>query len=244
MIMKKYFILILLVAIGLLFSVSPVALAKADKGELKLKVFVHYPKPDDDNPGKKPVSKCQTTIDDLVTNYGLTGWKLPSGDIIYQINYSTKPRNVSTSEVTLSVEQAFNVWETEVITFNEGLPVSISGYKKDGVNLVAWGAVPNNAIGVTYTWYYSGTGEWAESDTILNKRLVWDWTVYSGDCNGTAGAYDIQNIMTHENGHWLGLDDLYDSASKDLTMYGYGITSELKKDTLGVGDIMGRDLLY
>jgi hypothetical protein len=49
----------------------------------------------------------------------------------------------------------------------------------------------------------------------------------------------VQNIATHEFGHWVGLDDLYATTDKDLTMYGYGETKELKKDSLGLGDITG-----
>jgi hypothetical protein len=35
------------------------------------------------------------------------------------------------------------------------------------------------------------------------------------------------------------LDDLYNIADKDLTMYGYGAGGELKKSTLGKGDLSG-----
>jgi len=49
----------------------------------------------------------------------------------------------------------------------------------------------------------------------------------------------VQDIATHEFGHWVGLDDLYLSLDRDLTMYGYGAGGELKKRTLGTGDITG-----
>jgi len=32
---------------------------------------------------------------------------------------------------------------------------------------------------------------------------------------------DVQDIVTHEFGHWFGLDDLYSEADYWLTMYGY-----------------------
>jgi len=50
--------------------------------------------------------------------------------------------------------------------------------------------------------------------------------------------------MTHEAGHWLMLGDLYNSTDSELTMYGYGSTRELKKDTLGYGDELGVEYIY
>jgi hypothetical protein len=55
---------------------------------------------------------------------------------------------------------------------------------------------------------------------------------------------DVQNIMTHEFGHWCGLDDLYDSSDYWLTMYGYSGYGETYKQTLGWGDILGLKELY
>ena len=77
-------------------------------------------------------------------------------------------------------------------------------------------------------------------DTAFNSR--YPWRIFSGtaDCSTTTvDAYDLQNIATHEFGHWIGLDDLYDTADKDLTMYGFGAGGELKKRTLGEGDNNG-----
>jgi hypothetical protein len=54
-----------------------------------------------------------------------------------------------------------------------------------------------------------------------------------------ADAYDVQNIGTHEFGHWAALEDLHSTAEHDLTIHGYGAGGELKKRTLGTGDISG-----
>lgn len=243
---KKYLLKIsvclLMAGFLVLGAVEPVASAK-DNEDVKVKVFVHYPKPDGDN-GKVQRPTCQITVDDHATSYGLTGWELPTTPVTFRINYNSKPANLSSANVKAAVNNAFVVWATSSVSFLEGAGSSASRAQNDGVNLVAWGSVPNNAIGVTYTWYYQSTGQWVESDTILNKKLKWAWTPYSTDCAGITSAYDVQNIMTHENGHWVGLDDLYDLASRDLTMYGYGVTGELKKDTLGWGDILGIKAIY
>ena len=85
-------------------------------------------------------------------------------------------------------------------------------------------------------------------DTILNSRLSWNWTnpnsVDEDQFCPSTNAYDVQNILVHELGHWVGLDDLYDSADEDLTMYGYGSLRELKKDTLESGDTLGVQSIY
>ena len=61
---------------------------------------------------------------------------------------------------------------------------------------------------------------------------------------GIAGYYDVQDIMTHEAGHWLMLGDLYTKAASEQTMYGYGSTGELKARTLESGDIAGLRKIY
>ena len=58
-------------------------------------------------------------------------------------------------------------------------------------------------------------------------------------------AYDAQEILTHELGHWMGLGDMYDAANyQNATMYGYGSKAEVKKDTLSTGDISGIGVIY
>ena len=90
---------------------------------------------------------------------------------------------------------------------------------------------------MTYIW--TEDGRLADADTIFNKRYSWTSTDYDGhnDCGGTRKSFDLRNIATHEFGHWTGLGDLYNQESRDLTMYGFASRGELKKTTLGLGDI-------
>jgi predicted Zn-dependent protease len=55
---------------------------------------------------------------------------------------------------------------------------------------------------------------------------------------------DLQNIATHELGHGLGLNDLYESAASEETMYGYSTYGEMSKRSLFIGDIAGIHDLY
>jgi hypothetical protein len=109
-----------------------------------------------------------------------------------------------------------------------------------------WKRLSASTIGVTYVWYYTSSGEVAEVDTIFNNHYSWAVFENAPDCQNAPGdpdAYDLQNIAVHEFGHWIGLDDLYGDADKDLTMFGFGAGGEVKKRTLEQGDIDGKNSL-
>ncbi len=69
-------------------------------------------------------------------------------------------------------------------------------------------------------------------------------TYYGWSLNGEAGKMDVQNIMTHELGHFCGIVDLYNNADYWLTMYGYSDFGETYKRTLGLSDILGLRAFY
>jgi len=228
---------ILLFVFSVTISQKPVS-AKDD--EVKLRVFIHYPK----EPGKpEAVNTCSPTTNDQVTDYGLTGWHMLTSGMTYKINYATKPRNFTDTQVYNAISSAFNTWRAADLNqiFTYGGTTSARTAKYDGQNAILWQKTRPDALAITYSWYWTSTGELSESDTVFNSKYKWTQTTYNGanDCGGVQGTYDLQNIATHEFGHWIGLDDLYSPVDEDLTMYGYGDTAELKKDTLGAGDILG-----
>ncbi len=233
-------LLVVLAAVFALALVSPTLAASPDN--VKLRVFVHYPK--HGKPESRP-GVCEPT-DSSSSLYGLTGWKLPAGTVVYHVNYGSIPSSVGNAQT--AIRSSFAAWELNGVSFsfNEGSQTTIRGAKRDGLNVVVWGNVPSGAIAVTYTWYNSVTGQAVESDTVMGKSLPWAYTEV-GNPDGTCGnlyAYDVRDILTHEVGHWVGLDDLYSQPEHDLTMYGYGDKGELKKDTLGTGDVDGVAALY
>jgi hypothetical protein len=127
-------------------------------------------------------------------------------------------------------------------------------------NVVGWKNLSQypGAIAITYEWYYGvslGDVHLIEVDTALNSSSMFHWWQISviGDPDTAtwpsgqeSAAYDVdvQNIMIHEAGHWLVLDDLYDSADMEQTMYGYADEKELKKRSLEDGDIAGIIAIY
>jgi hypothetical protein len=69
-------------------------------------------------------------------------------------------------------------------------------------------------------------------------------TCYSWSASGEAGKIDVQNVATHELGHWLTLLDLCGGGDSDKTMYGYTYAGETKKRTLDSDDIAGINYIY
>jgi len=156
------------------------------------------------------------------------------------INYYINPKNkygFSTTAVVNTITTSATTWnkETAYQVFSYKGTTSRTAGRRDYYNVVSWGAYQAGVIAVTYIWY-SGS-RMIETDCRMN-------TYYSWSLSGQSGKMDVQNIMTHEFGHWCGLDDLYDDADYWLTMYGYANFGETYKRTLGLGDINGLEAVY
>ena len=77
----------------------------------------------------------------------------------------------------------------------------------------------------------------AEADIEINSDVPW----YN---NGSANGYDIQNVMTHELGHMLGLLDEYNGTYSESTMYYDTDYGETKKRTLEQDDLNGFNVIF
>jgi hypothetical protein len=73
----------------------------------------------------------------------------------------------------------------------------------DRFNDVGWARLANGTLGVT--WSTSGTDE---ADMAINTRYVW-----STGCTAQAGAFDLQSVYLHENGHVAGLGHSTDTSA-------------------------------
>jgi hypothetical protein len=74
--------------------------------------------------------------------------------------------------------------------------------------------------------------------------MVFDQGDFSWSDSGDPSAMDFEAIATHELGHAVGLDDLYEAACSEESMYGYAQNGETKKRTLEAGDKFGVKELY
>jgi len=227
--------------------------------ELDKIVFVHYgkdfaPAKPAGTPGKGPGGEKE------LYSYSRIHWAHDDIPVGYSINLTGSC--VAGDNATAGIEAAFQTWENvtgSYMSFNcSGTTASSPGInadKPDYENVVGWANITAeypSAIAVTVVWYLRGKKLIVDCDTALNTDSVFAWTQASiaTDSNETlltdTADYDVdvQNIMTHEAGHWLMLDDLYADVASQQTMYYMANDCELKKRSLESGDIAGIQKIY
>ncbi|MEM3459075.1 MAG: hypothetical protein QXN36_00595 [Candidatus Bathyarchaeia archaeon] len=187
--------------------------------------------------GRVIVTYAIPPTDDSMTN---PDYKLLSYHWYTTINYYINPSNkygFSTTAVVNTITASAYTWDKETayqVFSYRGTTTRTAG-RRDGYNVVSWGAYQAGVIAVTYIW--ASGSRIVETDCRMNTYYTWS-------LSGEAGKFDVQNIMTHEFGHWCGLADLYNDVDYWLTMYGYANYGETYKRTLGLGDILGLEAVY
>jgi len=182
-------------------------------------------------------------------------WK--SRDISYKINPSGA--GVPLAEAVGAVKRAFFTWAspscTDVYFSFAGLTSTTSsnltlgsGTSPDLDNVIVWhanwppagvndGSVTADMVSLTTLIYIADTGEIADADIDLNGNSKF-WTTSD---DRTKVVYDIQDVMTFEVGHLLGLGN---SGHPDATMYPDLKEGDLKKRDLHQDDIDGLCFIY
>jgi hypothetical protein len=208
-----------LICCGLAVAVQPV------KEPVDKLVLIHY---------KNNANSKFVPATDQATFYKLLGvkWKTSSA-----VNYYVNSKDQSDID---AIQAAFSTWDdntgANLFWYNGSTETNTATL--DNTNTVFWGPIPNrNVIAVTTIWYTRQTKQIVDADIEMNSNLPWS-------NSGASGAFDIQDIATHEAGHVCGLGDLYNAPASELTMYGYSSTGETKKDSLGAGDVLGIHVLY
>lgn len=162
------------------------------------------------------------------------------------------------------IQAAFQTWEDEPNSYIDfgyydtttaGMSTVGAGGYMDGLNVVGWKNLTDyygeGVIAVNVYWYNVATKELAEFDIAMNSDSSYAWWQNSvedevWDFADSPGAFDVdvQNIMTHEAGHSLVLNDLYADYNSEKAMYGYSDEFELKSRSLDPGDEAGIQAIY
>ena len=227
--MKTRSLTLIIIVLLTVASAMPLVVSAKEKPEQYM-ILEHRENP-------QTVTTAYASTDDSMTNpdYALIGisW---GGVAQYWINPKNNYKLSTTSVVTTITTSAYT-WDTETsanVFSYQGTTTRTSG-RRDGYNVIDWGIYQNGVIAVTMIWY-SGS-QILEIDMRMNTRYKWS-------LNGEARKMDVQNIVTHEFGHWAGLNDLYDTQDYWLTMYGYSGYGVTYQRTLGLGDIYGLQAVY
>jgi hypothetical protein len=251
-------------------NIAPLGIGIPDKAgvydvpgnsKLKLRVFVHEDKGFDAGkangkpaPAPAPTETCVAgAVGDPDSSAVVpgAGWKLPAV-WQYRLNLASVPSSVGGANLPVIASSAFSAWQSAVapgfVVITRGANTNTTRAVFDGQNIITWGRTSGSALAVSYIWYDQTTGVATEIDTIMNNKFKWEWsdpsTWSAGQICAYGGYYDAQEILTHELGHTMGLDDVYTIDYAHNTMYGYGSPSETKKDTLTIGDVIGVAGLY
>jgi len=153
--------------------------------------------------------------------YSYSGYKWQSGSAYYAID-STVPSSWSTA-----ISNAKNAWNNAGSSFRF--------YAGSGNSKLYYAGLDTRYVALT--WPHGSGGQLTYCETFFNNNLAWS-------TSGAPGYFDVQNVATHELGHWLDLLDLYGSGDTEATMYYQIEPGELKKRSLNSDDIAGIRSIY
>ncbi len=166
--------------------------------------------------------------------YGGIDWGDSNPVVSYRIN-ENNPDSTGEGAAVQAAAQEWNTTGASAFTLQYAGTTSATSSSRNGVNEIFWGNA-SGAIALSTCWYSGPTI--LECDIVFESSLNW----------GVGVNYDVQNIATHELGHWMNLRDLYGDAGggndADKTMYGFGSSGETKKRTLHADDIAGIRWIY
>ena len=98
--------------------------------------------------------------------------------------------------------------------------------------------LPVEAYGVTLVWHDPDTGEIVDADMQLNEG---SGTLDFCESSCSGDGVDLQNVVTHEVGHFLGLGH---SDEVNASMYGESTRGEIRKAFLNDDDVEGVCSIY
>ena len=169
-------------------------------------------------------------------------WSSDDLPIEFAINHSTIPKQMSPWLTTRSIREAHQVWgltnskcesgkDSIDFRFNYiGSTNKRVGY--DGTSTTDFGRL-ELPVALSYVWYTNARIR--EVDLRLNSRYKWTNRIKARH------LYQVKNVAVHEIGHTLGLDDL-GKPHGSLTMFGVIGKGELRKQSLGKGDVRGAEV--
>lgn len=166
-------------------------------------------------------------------------WQMPAGGMTYKVNTSSIPLLLNDEQVLNAIANAASTWTNagaSPITY--GGTTSGANDINDGVNSISFGVSRPDTVGTATMRIANGVVQ--EADIVLDAATLWATNPASSTgCSGALGKFDVQNVMTHEFGHWVGAQHPLagGDGNKWRTMYSEIAPGELYKRSLTAGDL-------
>lgn len=170
-------------------------------------------------------------------------WSAEDLPVDWRFRRISTPAGNSPFNTTKALRRAHKIWPQGISRCDDNHRIDFAynytgttnrSVKYDNTNIVEFGKLSGGALAINYTWF-TGT-RILETDLRLNGT-DYNWTNIPG-----GSRYQVVNVTAHELGHQVGLDDLGDPHG-GLTMFGRISRGEVKKTTLGSGDLRGASRL-
>jgi hypothetical protein len=176
------------------------------------------------------------------------------GEVLYEVNSVGSDDIADTSEMD-AVEAAFRHWEgipRSGIAFSRSADSALAVADDDGVNVVYWAEGSKTQVLGSKNFQVTGfigltvivndtsgptTGLLTNADIILNGN-EFSWTT---DPAANPASFDVEEIVTHEVGHVLGLDH---TGVLGATMYARVTEGQARRRSLAPDDMAGASSIY
>ncbi len=159
--------------------------------------------------------------------------------------YMSLPTLAGHENIVRAIDASFKTWRNPQDVTLEFLPMGCTSNvlnRNDSVNSIVliksgWQFDPD-AIAITRNFYVSGSG--AHAGMILDTDILLNGVNHGFTTTGEAGKHDVQNILTHEVGHFIGMGHETDPKDSDATMFENAqLNGETKKRDLASSDTAG-----
>ena len=182
-----------------------------------------------------------TTLTTATHAYSVAGYKWNSAPVPFYVNPANQ--DVSANAAISAIQSGMNTWNSQTgswFRFSYAGQVSDTAATVDRRNVIVFRneAKPDGSAALATTYNWSSDGVRIDSDIIFWDGKYQFYTGSSG-CDGV-NAY-IEDVVTHELGHSLGL---MHSSVTDATMYSTYKSCSTTMRTLAADDITGLTALY